>query len=336
MENNRNPAPNNAKTANFNINDVKRITDDSNRDPALAGSVRTQARHAKKVGAKTLKRRVGALLSSRLMLLFCVFISVSAVLTVFRGYFVPFTVYLSVQRFAMAGCAWWVYLTAGKQGTTAFSWLPVAESIAAAVMMLFLAAYTGAAMFKKALLFPVKDYVVDVYNAGMWAIVVGLSFIAIAYCIYLFERHQRLVLCNMRDAVQYGFSFSSGSKRFVLYGFIVAGVMPLSLIVLAIMGGFDGLPYISADAAEFMNRVYNTGWVFVLNLIGVLVHSAAIVVSTMIVGRFDGIVKRYKEQREMQKKAQQNVESDGVGASTVAATPVASPAFTTATDEEDF
>ncbi len=293
----KNPAPTNAKTAHFDINEAKKTAD------GLAAGAATQHKNAKKVGAKTLKRRVGALCSSRLMLLFCIFMSVSAVLTTMRGYFLPFTLYLSLQRFAMVGCAWTVYFTAGKRLTTVFSWLPIAETIVAGVLFPFLAVYTGAAMFRNAVIFTAKDYIYDVYKAGMWAIPVALGFFVIAYCIYLFKRRERLVLCNMRDALRYGFSFSGGSKRFVVYGMIVAVAMPLSLVVVEIMGGFSSLPYVSADAAVLIERVYGTGWIFVLNLIGVLVHSAAIVLGTMIVGRFDVIVKRYKEQREVQKKS---------------------------------
>ncbi len=298
---NPNGTPGNAKTAPFDINDVRKATTDG----ALAGAVRVRHPAGKKIGAKTLKRRVGALCSSRIMLMFCIFMSVSALLTAFRGYFTPFTVYLTVQRVAMAACAWTVYLTAGKKLATVFSWLPVAETVAAAVLMLFLAVYTGAAMFKNAFLFTVKDYIFDVYHAGMWAIVVAIGFIVIAYCIYLFKRRERLVLCNMRDALQYGFSFSNGSKRFMIYSIVVAAVMPVSLIIVEIMGGFSSLPYMSEQAAKFVDRVYNTGWIFVLNLIGVLVHSAAVAVGAMIVGRFDMVVRRYKEQREAQKKTEE-------------------------------
>lgn len=317
MDNNQNPigVTDNTKTAPFDINDVRKVVDDAKKNIPLAGAVHTHKNVGKKIGPKTMKRRAGALCSSRLMLLFCIFMSVSTVLTAFRGYFTPFTVYLTVQRFAMAACAWTVYFTSGKYLATVFSWLPIVESVASAVMLLIFAACTGYAVTSsgadKASSFMGLGNLASAANkSGMWALVVAASFVAMAYCIYLFKRRERLVLCNIRDAAQHGFAFSGGSKRYVAYGMIVACVMPISFIALKVMGGFDGLPYVSEDAAALMNGIYNTGSIFVLNLIGVFVHSAAVLVSTMIVGRYEMVVKRYKEQREAQKKLQEEDAQD--------------------------
>ncbi len=287
-----------AKTAPFSIDEAKR-------QAALAGERTEQKGVGRKIGARTLKRRVSALCTSRLMLLLCIFMSVSAVLTAFRGYYMPFTLYLTVQRAANAAVLWTVYITAGKKGTRELAWYPVAEAIVSAVVLLFLAAFTVAAMFKTALIFSgSKKLILSIYKSGMWALVLALSFVMAAYCIFLFKRRERLVLCNLRDALRYGFAFNSGCKAFAVCCIIVACVMPLSLVVLALMGGFGSLPYISEEAAALFGRIYNTGSYFVLTLLGILVHSVALTITAVVSMRYEGVVKRYKEQREAQKKAE--------------------------------
>ncbi len=292
---------NGAKTAPFNLDDVKK-------QAALAGERNEQKGVGRKIGARTLKRRVSALCTSRLMLLLCLFMSVSALLTAFRGYYMPFTLYLTLQRAANAAVLWTVYITAGKKGTRELAWYPVVEAIVSAVGLLFLAAFTICAMFKTALIFSgSKSFILSIYKSGMWALVLAMSFVMAAYCIYLFKRRERLLLCNLRDALRYGFAFNSGCKVFSVCCIVVACMMPLSLVVLAVLGGFDALPYISADAAALFNRIYNTGSYFVLTLLGVLVHSVALLLTAVMTVRYEGVVKRYKEQRDAQKKAEEEI-----------------------------
>ncbi len=252
-----------------------------------------------KIMERSFKRRVSRFAQSGAVLLLAVLMTASAVLSCFRPYIFPINCFLVAERGLMALLLWTVYATGGKHGMGLFAWLGVIETVVASVMMVFFAAFIGCGMFAMQLLFTSQaDMVRLVKGAGMWAVIPALAALAIAYCIFLFKRYERLICCNIRDSLRYGFAFDRGSYMFARNCAIVAVAMPVLYIIRGSLGDFSGIEVLSEGARKLYNAVLPLGKHYWLNLVGVLVHSATLLLSGAILVKFSAMVKKYKEQAE--------------------------------------
>ena len=260
----------------------------------------------KAVSEKTLRKRLARLASSRPVLALCILLSVSTFLTAFRGYFLPVTLLLTLGRGLFAAAAWMIYLTAGKKGSGFLAALPLYATASICVVLLFFAVFIFSGMFGKMVLVSgdsAEELVRLIYSAKLWAIVPALAFVTAAYCLYLFARHQRLLFCNIRDGLIYGFPFENGYGGFVRACITVAVALPCVHIVSGIIGTFGSYEVLSSGAAELFDRIFLSDSGYWLNLLGVLVHSSALITAAVVAMRYGTVVKKYKEQRELYKAA---------------------------------
>lgn len=252
-----------------------------------------------KIIEKSFKRRVARFAQSNGVLLLAVLMTVSALLSFFRPYVMPVNCFLAAERSVMAVLLWVIYGTGGKHGMGLFAWLGVIETVVASVMFTFFAAFIGCGMFSMQLLLKNQaDLVRVIKGAGMWAVVPALLCLAIAYCIFLFKRHERHVCCNLRDALRYGFAFDRGSYVFARNCAIVAVAMPVLFIVRGSFGDFGGIDALSDGARKLFNTVLPLGKHYWLSLVGVFVHSAALLLSGALLVRYSAMVKKHKEHKE--------------------------------------
>lgn len=262
----------------------------------------------KNIGEKTFKKRMARFAHSKSVLTLAVLISLSALLTLFRPYILPVKLSLVGFRVALAVCLWLVYTTGGKRGMGFIAWLPVVETVWYSVMMAFFAAFIGCGVFSmQFLLKGQEDLVRLIKQAGMWAFVPALLALAVVYCVFLFKRHQRLICCNLRDGVRYGFSFDRGTYLFVRNCIIVAVAMPLLYIIRGVFGDFEGVNLLSDGAKALFNYVLPTDGGYWINLGGVAVHSAACAVAAAVAIRYSAMVKRFRQQKEVQKAEEESV-----------------------------
>ena len=248
-----------------------------------------------KIMERSFKRRAARLAHSNAVLALAVLMTVSALFSLFRPYILPVNFYLTVERGVMAGLLWTVYVTGGKRGMAIFAWL----AVIAAIMAVFFAAFIVCGMFAMQLLFTNQDDMVRAINgAGMWAFVPALLFLAVSYCIFLFKRHERLVCCNLRDSLRYGFAFDRGSYVFARNCLIVAVAMPVLFVIRGLLGDFSGIELLSDGARKLFNDVLPMGKYYWFSIVGVLVHSAAMLLSGAILVKYAAMTKKYKEQAE--------------------------------------
>ncbi len=248
---------------------------------------------------KSFKRRMARFAHSNAMLILALLMTSSAILTGFRPYLLPINAFLVAERAVMAVCLWIVFATGGKHGMGFMAWLGIIETIAVAVMMAFFAAFIGCGMFAQQLLLTnQEDLVRTIKGAGMWAVVPALLALAVAYCVFLFKRFERLVCCNLRDSLRYGFAFDRGSYMFARNCVIVAVAMPVLYIIRGSLGDFEGIKALSDGARTLYNTVLPMGKSYWLNLAGVIVHSATLLVAGALLVKYSAMVKRFKEQKE--------------------------------------
>lgn len=250
------------------------------------------------VTEKTFKKRMAKFAASKGVLVLAILFSLSAILSCFRGYMLPLTLFLVAERVAVAATLWTVFFTAGKRGLGFFSLLPVLETVAAVVLMCFMAAFVGCALYGKQLLLGGKEDLVRlIYNAGTVAVIPGLLCIMTAYCIFLFKRHQRLIACNLRDGARYGFSFDKGAYVFARNCVIVAVAMPAAYIAFGLLPSFKSLGF-SEGGAALLSHLFHKGSGYWLNLIGIGVHSTALCVAGSMTVRYAYMVKKFRQQKE--------------------------------------
>lgn len=253
----------------------------------------------KKMGEKTFKKRMARFANSKAVLLLAVLMTVSAVLSVFRPYLFSIKIFLISERTLMALLLWLLYATGGKYGMGLFSWLCVLETLVSTLAMAFCTAFIGCSMFAMQLLFTDKDDIVRLINgAEMWAVIPALLCLCVAYCIFLFKRHERLICCNLRDSLRFGFAFDKGSYVYMRNCMIVAIAMPVLYIIRGSLGDFSGIKAIPEGARNFYNYAFPMGDSYWLNLAGVLVHSAVLVVAGLICVRYAAMAKKFNQQRE--------------------------------------
>lgn len=251
------------------------------------------------VTEKTLKKRMARFVTSKQFFALACLTSLSALLTCFRGYLLPFTLFLVLERVAMAATLWTMFFTAGKKGKEVLPWLSVAETALATIILGFIVAFVGAGMFSKQLLFSGQEKWVElIYRAGMWAVIPALLCIATAYCIFLFKQYERLLCCNVRDALRYGFPYEKGSYKFFVNCIIVAVAMPALYILRGVLGDFSAFDFLSDGALKLFNAALPKGNLYWLNLVGILVHSATMALAGTMAVKYSGIIKRYKQQRD--------------------------------------
>lgn len=292
------PAP----TGVFDVNTPKKPNPSSN----TTGVFPVDGAAPKSVSEKTLRKRLARLAASRPVLVLAILLSVSALLTAFRGYFWPVTAVLTVSRALSAAAVWTVYLTAGKKGGRFLAALPLYATVFSAVVLLFLAVFIFCAMFGKMVLVSGSGAVALVrlaYSAKLWSVVPALVYIVIAYCLYLFARHQRLLCCNIRDGLIYGFPFENGYKGFLRSCIIVAIVLPVLQIMRGFTGSFAEYELLSSGAAALFDKLFLSQLNYWLNLFGVFVHSAALLAAGSIAVKYAAVVKKYKAQKEARREA---------------------------------
>ncbi len=249
---------------------------------------------------RTLKKRLAKLASSRSVLLLALLVSLSAILTAFRGYLVPITVFLTAERVLFAVGLWMVYITAGKKGGKLLAALPLYSGVAAIIGLLFLAAFISCAMFGKLLLFQTEgsvQLVRVIYSAKLWAIVPALLCIMAAYCFYLFKRHERQLLCNVRDGLKYGFPFEQGYSAYARSCVAVAVLFAAFQITRAFFGGFSQLGFIPDHAVKMLDSLLLPQLNYGVSLVGVLVQAASLVLAATLAYRYGNTVKKYKAQK---------------------------------------
>ncbi len=257
---------------------------------------------------KNFKKRMARFANSKVVITLAVLMTLSAILSIFRPYLLPINCFLTAERTAMAACLWVVYATGGKRGMGVFAWLSVVETVLASLLMAFFACFVGCGMFSMQFLVTgQEDYVRLIKNAGMWAVIPGLAALAVAYCVFLFKRHERLVCCNLRDALRYGFAFDRGSIVFTRNCIIVAIAMPVLYILRGVFGDLEGVSLLSNGAKAFYNAVLPVGKGYWLNLVSVLVHSVALGISGAITVKYSAMVKKYKQQKEAKRKEEDSL-----------------------------
>ena len=255
----------------------------------------------KNISEQTLKKRLARFAASRLVFGLAFLLSASAVLTAVRGYFWPVTLTLTLGRALAATAVWVVYASAGKKGSRLLAALPLYMTMASALMFVLLGVFVFCAMFGKMFLFSgdvAVDLVRSAHSAGLWAVLPALVYIMVAYCMYLFKRHERQLCCNIRDGLIYGFPFENGYTGFMRSCIVTACVLPAIHIARGVIGSFSNFGALSNGAAAFYDKLFMSEYNYWLALVGVLVHSAALVVAAVVGGRYASIVKKYKEQKE--------------------------------------
>lgn len=260
----------------------------------------------KPVSEKTLRKRLARLCASRSVLALAVLLSLSALLTVFRGYYLPITLLLTVGRVLSAAAVWTLCLTAGKKGGRLLAALPLYVTIARAVALLFGAVFIFCGMFGKMVLLGgsgAVNLVRTVYGAGMWAVIPALACIVAAYCFYLFARHERLLCCNIRDGLTYGFAFEGGATGFLRSSIAAAVAFPVLQVIRGVVGTFGKYELFSDGAAKLLDKLFISQSNYWVNFLGILVHSAALILAGTLAVKYSATVKKYKAQKEARKEA---------------------------------
>lgn len=289
--------PSGEKTDVFDVRTLKPTA--AEKTPATVDGKAAQA-----PGERTLKKRLARLCAARPVLILAVLLSVSALLTAFRGYLLPVTVFLTVLRVGYAVGLWLLHLSAGKKGAKLLSALSLYGTIAGVVGLLFLAVYIACAMFGQALLLQTESTLSlarTIYAAGLWAVIPALMCIMAAYCLYLFKRHERQLLCNLRDGLRYGFPFEQGSAAFTRNSTLSAVVLLVLQIVRAFFTSFSLLGISSANTVKMLDKLLLPQMNYAVSLIGVLVHVAALIVAAALARGYGETVKKYKAQRSAKK-----------------------------------
>jgi len=251
----------------------------------------------KNISEKTLKKRLARLAASRLVLSLAVLMSVSAILTAIRGYFWPVTVTLTLGRTLSAVALWLIYATAGKKGSRLLAALPLYMTVFAVTVFSLMGVFVFCAMFGKLFLFggdKAVELVRAAHSAGLWSVIPALIFFVIAYCIYLFKRHERLLACNVRDALLYGFPFEKGSAGFMRSCIVAACALTVLQIGRGAVGSFSQFETLGKEGAAFFDKLFMAEYSYWLNFLGVLVHSAALLAAGVAGNRYSAIVKKYK------------------------------------------
>lgn len=252
------------------------------------------------VSSRTLKKRLARLASSQLVLALGLFLSVSAALTAFRGYLLPVTVFLAAERAVFALGLWRVYFTAGKKGGAFLAAMSFWTPFAAVAGLLFFAVFLACAMFGKLLLFrgaAAEELVRLVYRARLWAVLPALLCVAAAYWVYLFARRQRLLLCNMRDGLRYGFPFENGYRQFSRNCVLVAALMSAFQVLRAFFHSF-GVIGVPRQAAAMLDRLLLSQRNYTVNALGVAVQALVFVLAAALARRFGKTVRKYKAQKK--------------------------------------
>lgn len=298
MSDNKPAAPRqNDKTDVF---DVRAYKPDGGEKAAVA----VDGKAAQAPGERTLKKRLARLCASQPALILAVLVSVSALLTAFRGYLLPVTVFLTVLRTGYAVGLWLLHSSAGKRGAKLLAALSLYGTLAGILGLLALAVYIACAMFGRSLFFTAGSAVSlarTIYAAGLWAVLPALMCIMAAYCLYLFKRHERQLLCNLRDGLRYGFPFEQGSAAFTRNCTLSALVLLALQIVRAFFTSFSLLGISSASTVKMLDKLLLSQTSYAANLIGVLVHVAALVMAAALARTYGETVKKYKAQRSAKK-----------------------------------
>lgn len=268
------------------------------------------------VNERTLKKRLSKFASSRTVLLLAIFTSLSAVLTAFRGYLLPVTLFLAVLRTCYAVGLWLVYTSKGKKGGGFLAAFSLVSTAAAVIGLLLLAAFIGCGMFGKLLLVRTDGTVrlaKAILEAKTFAVVPALICIMAAYCVYLFKKYERQTLCNMRDGLRFGFPFGQGSLIYARNCLFVSGVLLAVTVARSFFVSFSGVGFIPGYAVEALDWLLIPHCNFAAFAAGAVVQVAVYVLSAVLAFRYGGIVKRYKAQKAAADEARRSAE-DGASA----------------------
>jgi len=260
------------------------------------------------VSEKTLKRRLARLAASRSVLVLAIMLSVTTVFTALRGYYWPVTLLLTAGRALEAVAVWMLYLTAGKKGGSLLAALPLYVPITYATCLVFFGVFLFSGMFGKLILFNTSGGVNMVRltrDAQLWTIIPVLLCFITAYCVYLFNRHERQLCCNIRDGLKYAFPFENGYKAFTRCCITVAVLLPVLQILRGFVGTFAEVSYVADRAAPLFDKLFLSEINYYLNLVGICVQSATLVVAAAVANRYAAVVKKYKAQREMRRMAEE-------------------------------
>lgn len=301
-------APEGAPTDVFTT-DIFDTTADITLHKADTGLYTVDGTSIRRVSERTLKKRLARLASSRLVFVLALLLSLSAALTAFRGYLLPVTLFLTAERAAIAVGLWVLYFTAGKKGGSFLAGVSLYFPIAAVAGLLFAAVFIICALFGKLLLFQTASAVSlvrSIYKAGLWAVIPILLCFMAAYCVYLFKRCQRQLLCNVRDGLRYGFAFENGSKAFSRNCILVAVLMIAIQIARAFIKSFSQFGFVPEHTVPMFDRMFLSQINYIVSLIGVAVHAAVLFAAAALARRYYEVVKRYKEQKKAGDSARQS------------------------------
>lgn len=263
------------------------------------------------VSERTLRKRLARLASSRLVMLLALFVSFSAILTMFRGYFLPITVVLTVERVLLSVGLWMLFATAGKKGGKLLAAIPLAMMIIASIGLAALAGFATLAMFGKVVPIATKEVIQLarlMYASQLWTLVPILACVMAGYCLNLFYRHQRLLLCNLRDGLKYGFAFENGYKPFASGCVIVAAVALGSQFLRLFFTSFSAFGFLSDKAVAMLDAFFLKQMNYGLSLAGMMVQAAVLIVAAVLALRYGAVVKKFKAQRHTAETAKRSAE----------------------------
>lgn len=263
------------------------------------------------VSGRTLKKRLARLASSRAVLILAALLSLSAVLTAFRGYLLPVTVFLTASRAVCAAGLWTLYFTAGKKGGRLLAAYSLWSSIAAVVGFLLIAAFIVCAMFGKLLLIRTDSTVSlarDVLSAKTFAVVPALICVMAAYCTYLFKRYERQLFCNVRDGLRYGFPFEQGCTKYAAGCVYMSVLLAAVLAARAFVTSFSRFSFLPSYAVGALDRLLIPHGRYALLLAGLLVQIAVYALSAGVALRYGGAVKKFKAQKAASDSAKRSAE----------------------------
>ncbi len=254
------------------------------------------------VSERTLRKRLARLASSPMVLILAILVSLSVISTAFSGYMWPVTLFLVIERLALAIGLWMLYTTAGKKGGAVLAVIPMCTGIVGIVGILFVAVFTGSAMFGKLLLVQTSSAVAlvrAVYQANLWAVVPILVCITVAYCAYLFYSRERQLLCNLRDGLRYGFPFENGYKQFSVGCVSIAAGLLIYRLAAAIIGSFANIGFVSSRAVAMLDAMLLPQGNAFVGIVCALLEAAVLIISAVLAFRYGATVKKFKAQKKV-------------------------------------
>lgn len=252
---------------------------------------------------KTLQKRMTSAINSRLFIILALVSAVSALATFFRGYPLALTLLLALFRTAFSAALWTVFFTEGQKGLKALALIALVQRIAFPVFFVFFAVFCAFAMFGVCItgnLF--MDFAWQVRSLDILGLVPILGLCALAHTSNVVLRPKHLLFANARDAFLYGFTFEKGAADYIRNCTVLAIVYPVLYIAGLILGSFTKIGFLSEDLAGFLDKHLLCELHPVLSILGLLLTSAALLLSAKATVRYRKIIRSYKADKAKTKE----------------------------------